>query len=361
MSVRKSISTLDYASARIRGHRARLFNQRDYDALLKVKTVAEVKEYLESTNYHDLLTRNALLYEGVELISKSVAQYLRDEYLFAQKFYTEKQDASIRVLGGMLDMADLLTVIRGKYAGASEAEITENFLGPGLCISQTALKTLAKQSSLDDVVSTALTLQIPFVEELRASAERFALSGILSDMEVSLDRAFYTWALAQLRGQSDKKTPARKYLVARIDAQNIMMLARFVKARDELPQDFTIGEFFIEGGDLFETVKKFEKGAQAQTIDDLPRFIPDAHFAQIIREQLPEITLSDSLTSLDKALVSDALQRAIDEGKREIDSVGVSVAYLLALEKEVKNIRLIAHAKSFALEADTVKKALISV
>lgn len=361
MKPRKNIATIDYANARVRSARARLLTARDYDELIASKSLRGVEEFLEKTKYRTFLTRYELLYTGSCAVGMAVSAYLRNEYLFCQKFYTERQSASIEVLAGLLDLADFKTVVRGKFAGTAQSEIQETFMGPGLCIERSALDVLAAQDSLEDVVTMALALHVPFAAALKVGTERFALRHLLSELEVELDRAFYQWACKKLAHESREKSPVLPYIEARIDVQNIMTLARFVVARDNLSEQFDVGVYYLEGGHIYATRKKFLKAARAMSLEELADLIPVPHYAHIVRQQLAEYQLSDSLASLDKALFGDAVSRAIKTGWHQIESVGVSAAYLMALEDEVKNIRLIAHAQAFKLAPQTVREALVGV
>ena len=361
MTPRKNISTLEYASARVRSHRARLFDEKMYADLLNADSLRALHELLESTKYRAVLSKHSLQTSGARAIGDAVADYLREEYFFCQRFYTDAQAVSIEVLSGALDIVDLKTVIRGKYAGSSYDDIIATFFGPGLCIERSALLLLAKQESLEDVVRMAVTLDIPFALAVKLGAERFAISNALSEVELSLDQAYFSWAFEKCSHQAERKTPIISYLQDRIDVQNIMTLARFVVAQKFAGEPPALATYYLAGGTVFPTLKKFEKAAQALSIDEFATFIKAPRFAHLVQSQLAEYNVSDSLASLDRTLNVDVVMHAITVGKREIENVGVSVAYLLALENEVKNIRLIAHAKAFKLHASVIRKELVGV
>lgn len=361
MTVRRNISTVEYASARVRSHRAKLFKAPLYDELLNAESLKAIQEILESTKYRKVLSKHTLKSSGARAIGDAVDEYLTEEYQFCRRFYTDSQAVSLEVLSGALDIVDLKTVIRGKYAGASYDEIVATFFGPGLCINRPTLLLLAKQESLEDVVLTATTLNIPFAAAIKLGAERFAISNALSEVELSLDQAYFSWAFEKCHRQKENETPIVSYLRDRVDVQNIMTVARFVVAQSFAGEPPALATYYLEGGVVFPTLKMFKKAAQASSIDELLTFIKVPRFAHLVQSQLAEYNISDSLASLDRILNVDVVMRAINAGKREIESIGVSVAYLLALENEVKNIRLIAHAKAFKLQAPTIRKELVGV
>lgn len=361
MTVRKNISTIEYANARIRGHRARLFDNAMYEDLLNAHTLDEVINILDATKYRALLSKEFLLHKGATAVGYAAAAYLCEEFRFCARFYTDQQERSIDVLAADLDVQDFKTVVRGKFAGASYDDIVEHFAGPGLCIPRSQLRVLARQKSLEDVVSTALSLKVPLAQELKVGAEQYAISEALIDFDMSLDQAYFAWARKQTEKMSPLSSPIRAYVEGRIDAQNIMTLARVVTAREASGLVHDVGRFYIPGGTVFSTLEVFLKASEVHGIEALSQRVKNPHFSRVIMQQSAEYHLSGSLVSLDHALRQHIRLAAISVGKMQINQVGVCVAYLLALENEVTNIRLIAHAKAFKVENADIKKELIGV
>lgn len=361
MNVRKNISTIEYANARIRGHRARLFDAALYEDLLNTHTLDEVINILDATKYRASLSKELLFHSGALAVGYAAAEYLSEEYRFCAKFYTYQQERSIDVLAADFDVQDFKTVIRGKFAGASYDDIVEHFAGSGLYISRAQLRSLARQKTLEDVVSTALALNIPFAIELKVGAEQYAISEALIDFDMSLDQAYFAWARKQTDHMSPMTSPIRAYVIGRIDAQNIMTLARIATTYEATVPVRDVERFYIPGGSVFSTLKEFLKASEVHGIEALSQRIKNPRFSRIIMQQSAEYHLSGSLVSLDHALLQHIRSAAISVGKMQIDQVGVCVAYLLALENEVTNVRLIAHAKAFNVENDDIKKELIGV
>ena len=361
MNVRKNISTIEYANARIRGHRAQLFDAAFYEGLLSTHSLQEVINILEGTKYRAVLSKNLLLHSGASAVGYAATAYFSEEFRFCAQFYTERQERSIEVLAADLDVQDFKTVVRGKFAGASYEDIVAHFAGPGLFIPRAQLRTLARQKSLEDVVTTALALMVPFAKELKVGAEQYAISEALIDFDMSLDHAYFDWARTRTEHLSSQSSPIRAYVIGRIDAQNIMTLARFATSKDATNTVRSIERFYIPGGSIFPTVKTFMKASDAQSLEELSQRIKSPRFARIIMQQSAEYHLSGSLVSLDHALRQQIRTAAISVGKMQIDSIGVCIAYLLALENEVTNIRLIAHAKAFNVENTDIKKELMGV
>lgn len=361
MMPQSSIANTEYANARVRAHRARLFATADYEAMLSAETLQDVMNYLDQSKYREMLSIFSLQYKGARAVGYAASEYLVREYLFCYKYYPPKKAVSIEVLAGLLDIRDFMTVLRGKHAGVSEGEILENFRGPGLCIPRASLRNLAQQETLEDVVATALALRVPFADALKEKTKSAAFVRTLSEVEINLDKAFYAWALKKLGSTRDVQASAKEYVLGRLDAQNVMTLVRFIVARREMGDDFEIAEYYVPGGAAFPTLKAFIKAAQSQSIDELAGHIRVARYARIVRNETVEIALSHSLSSLYKALFGACAERTITQGKRDIGGVGVSIAYLLALGNEAKNVRLIARAKSFGVGDDLLKKELIGV
>ena len=72
-------------------------------------------------------------------------------------------------------------------------------------------------------------------------------------------------------------------------------------------------------------------------------------------------SFSGSLADFDGTATAVTLRKAINVGKWDLHGIDVATAYLLALENEATNIRLIAHAVNFGIPDSYVERELIIV
>ncbi|MBK5211539.1 MAG: V-type ATPase subunit [Coriobacteriia bacterium] len=361
MISQSALSTIEYANARVRSHRARLFKQADYDDMMGQASLEQLRVYLGFTKYASDIEENSLTRTGASVVGFAVNSFLQNEFEWVSKFYTTAKRRLIDAIAGEWDFADLKTVVRGIYSGTSPEEIIASFSGAGIVISREALSMLAKQKSLQDAVALASTLNFPYANALRLGAERFAITEALVEFEASLDQAYFAWALGLLDHRRGRNSVVYTYIREKIDIRNIMTLARVIVSNETFGTRNEAARYFLIGGTAVTDAKMFARLAALPSLEDLARALGTIPLRKVIRSEIAEYLISDSLSELDRALNLYSLRKVVKIGHRDLAGVGLPIAYLLALENETIDIRIIAYAKAYGIPDSMIREEIALV
>lgn len=354
--------SIEYANSRVRGQRTKLISNDELQHLLDMGTVQEMITYLSGSKYDKYLSKSALTQEGASVVGMAAAEYLHETTRQTVNLYPPKSAQCLVVLAAQGDITDLKTLVRGKLAGTASDVLIDSFIGAGITIARKDLQLLATAPSLQDAIAMASALAMPYARAfregarlIRGSEER--LSDALAQFELVLDRTYYAWALDTLGGSGDKSDITYDYIRTNIDMGNIILAMRAVVAQIEVSD---VQTYFIEGGAAIDR-RKFIKLVKAQTIDELVELLRNTPYFRVLDKALSEYVLSNSLSAFDSELHLWLYKEMLQTGKRDYLGLGLPVAYLLALQAETTNLRIIAHAKEFSIAPDVIREELILV
>lgn len=360
MSNPRQPQTIEYANARIRGHRTKLFKLDALESLLKHESFESFLVALGGTKYKRALEQNLTLYKGATAVGKASSDYILSEFRFVDSLLDEKQGLSIRALGAYWDFNDFKLVMRGVHAGAARDDLIKAFVGPGVAISRENLTVLANQENLEDLVSLALVMGVPYFKGMPELNESHYIPEAFAELEAQLDKAFFNNVMEALKKGSENEL-IRRYFIGQINKRNLMMLARLIRADISFSDAQDAERYFLAGGTLISEVEQYFELSKLTGLDQLARALRDSREGKIMKAELGEYYLSDSLSSLDRALDTSILSELIGIGKRDLFGNGIALAYLLSLYNEIRNIRLVAHGKSFHIDAADIKKEFIVI
>lgn len=379
-------ASIDYANARVRARRAKLMRAADYEPLLGAPDLPSLLAELGRGKYADDIERSMLTLAGAPIVGRATGDYFARELALVLKLYDARDGRSLLAMAAMWDIEDLKTVVRSAYAGQPAAATIASFRGGGVTIGHDELAMLAREQSVEAVVAMASTLNLPYARALRDGAKRYAVSKTLSDFEAALDRQYAEWASAELDAVRGGGL-AGDYLRRVVDVRNIMTAMRWLAAGGvgmaggaasaaagrgaargrEQAADISVGlhgdtrdfvkGYFLPGGAEVD-ISRFRRMLAAGSIEGAIPVLAATPYARILRSVFSEYALSGSLAEYDRALSQRLMSDTVRTGKRDLLGMGVPVAYLLALEAEVANLRVIAHGKAFGIPNDMLGKEL---
>jgi V/A-type H+-transporting ATPase subunit C len=347
MSSRAGSSNSEYVNARVRSRRSRLYDEEAYRRLLRM-TPAEIARDMEEGTYEKEINDLGSRFGGVDLIEYALNQNL------AQQFedilgWAEGQlyDLLVRYLR-KFDAWNVKTLLRGVYSDTDPEEVRVDLIRAGE-LDPTRLDRLAESSSIEEIVE-GLSGTI-FGEALAEAYEDYEAEGVLIPLENAVDRAYYELLTADIRGGPELEE-YREYLRAEIDFRNAINALRLARSGTDLDP----AEYFIEGGDLFSEA---DIQRLAGDLDELASYIRDSRYGDELSEALDELETADSLIGFERAMEAAQLEYAGSLGHVYPLSVTPIVAYILAKEREVDNIRAIARGKEAGLDEDEIERELV--
>ncbi len=342
-------SNYEYVNARVKSRRATLFSGEDYQKLLRMGP-GEISRFMEETEYETEINALGSRYRGVDLIEyalhANLAKHFDDLLQWADgRLY----DLIARYLR-KFDSWNAKTVIRGIYSDADRDLVEADLIRAGE-FSDRFLEQLLDATSIEEVVNLLSdTLFGDAVEEAYQDHEE---TGLLVPLENAIDRAYYEGLMDGIIVGPDRGTDLYvNFLQAEIDFRNIRNVLRASRSG----ADINPSKYYISGGRLFDASALEQL---AGNTDELIAQLRNSRYGDQLDEALDELERADTLIgfehALDKALLeySDHLSHVFPL------SVCPVLAYVLAKQREVDNIRAIARGREAGLRENQIEEELV--
>jgi V/A-type H+-transporting ATPase subunit C len=341
----------EYVVARVRHRRASLFGDDEYRKLLRMGT-GEIARFMEESVYEDAVNALGSRHSGVDLVEYALNEALAETFDDLLRWSEGRLYEQVARYLRKFDAWNVKTVLRGRYSGATDDEIRTDLIDAGE-FDATLLDRLVSAENAEAVVDLLEgTMFGPYLEPAFADYEG---TGTLVPLENAVDRAYYENLVPETVGDSDSPEALyAEFLRAEIDfrnAQNALRLARS-------GADVDPGEYFIEGGTLFS---RSEMSQLVGNRSELVTRIRESKYGDELSTALDELETADSLIGFEHAL-----DRALLEYSDHLSyvyplSVCPVLAFILAKEREVDNIRAIARGREAGLSEDEIQEELVTL
>ncbi|MFC7081790.1 V-type ATP synthase subunit C [Halorussus caseinilyticus] len=351
MSVKETdgTSNYEYVTARVQARRAALFSDEDYRKLVRMGP-SEIARYMEETEYESEVNALGSRYDGVDLIehalNRNLAKHFNDLLRWADGQLYEFIARYLR----KFDAWNVKTVIRGIYSDSESEAIEEDLIYAGE-LDRQFLDRLVESSSIEDVVE--MLDRTRYGDALAAAYEDYEESGVLIPLENAVDRTYYEGLMSGVTETDDRATQLYvEFLQAEIDFRNARNALRIARTGADLDP----ADYFIEGGQLF---RASELSQLSTSVDELATFIRDSTYGDDLSEALDELERAESLIGFEHALDAALLKYSDHLSHVFPLSVCPVLAYVLAKEREVDNIRAIARGREAGLSESEIESELV--
>lgn len=343
----------EYVVARVRSRRAKLFDADDYRKLLRMGT-GEIARFMEETEYETEMNELGSRESGVDLVeyalTRNQAKHFEDLLRWSEG---ELYDYVVRYLR-KFDAWNVKTVLRGHYSAAERGAVEADLIRAGE-FSEAQLDRLLAAESIEAVVD-ALADTI-FEAELATAFEDYEETGTLVPLENAADRAFYETLLAGLPDPDTVESNSAvglylEFLRAEIDFRNLRNAVRIAYSGADLDPS----EYYIEGGRLFE---RDEVRQLADDLDQLVEHLRESAYGDDLDAAIDALTGAENLIEFSNALDAALMEYGDRLSKRYQISVCPVLAYVLAKEREVSNVRAIARGREAGLDPEEIESELV--
>jgi V/A-type H+-transporting ATPase subunit C len=351
MSVRETegTSNYEYVTARVRKRRALLFDEEDYRKLLRMGP-SEIARYMEETEYETEINALGSRYDGVDLIEYALNRNLAKHFDDLLRWADGRLYAMLARYVRKFDAWNVKTVIRGIYSNADADTIQSDFIRAGE-FDDRFLDRLTEAGSIEEVVEILDNTR--YGDSLADAYADYEATGTLVPLENAVDRAYYEGLMAGVEGEQDRATELYvEFLQAEIDFRNVRNALRIAQSG----ADIDPSEYFIEGGRLFDAA---ELSQLATSRDELVARIRDSTYGEDLADALDELERADSLIGFEHALDAALLEYSDHLSHVFPLSVCPVLAYVLAKEREVENIRAVARGREAGLSQDEIENELV--
>ncbi|NHN60832.1 MULTISPECIES: V-type ATP synthase subunit C [Halorussus] len=342
-------SNYEYVTARVQARRAALFDDEDYRKLVRMGP-GEIARYMEETEYETEINALGSRYDGVDLIehalNRNLAKHFNDLLRWADGRLYEFIARYLR----KFDAWNVKTVVRGLYSDAAPEDIREDLIYAGE-LDRDFLDRLSEVGTIEDAVE--LLDRTRYGEVLEAAYDDYEATGVLIPLENAVDRTYYEGLMSGVTETDDRATQLYvEFLQAEIDFRNARNALRIARSGADLDP----ADYFIEGGTLF---RASELSQLSTSVDELTAFIRESTYGDDLSAALDELERADSLIGFEHALDAALLEYSDHLSHVFPLSVCPVLAYVLAKEREVDNIRAIARGREAGLSEDEIESELV--
>lgn len=347
----------DYANARLRAARSRLFDARAYDEFLALTRVDDLISRLAHSDYEDAIKAALARYEGVRVVMEACRTHPARRLREMRAWFDEEGARLVGVLLARWDLYNLKTILRGQNASVRPEEILEA-LSPAGELDESALRTLVSQPDPGATLDLLSMWNAGYARAMRMAYADFLTTRDWSAFEMALDAIFYRHMFSALQRDGENAEAVRTFLAREIDTVNVMTALRL---REAMPPNTEGGG---EGAGA-QDAGRFPGGGTivAEWLVNLTRIASDEEALGLLRATPMGAALA-GIETLDIPRIQRALERAflqfgLDFFKRDPLSIATAIGFIAALSIEVRNLRILAQGLALNLDKQELRQELM--
>jgi V/A-type H+/Na+-transporting ATPase subunit C len=352
-----------YGNTRLRARKRELFGASQYEALVG-RDLESLLEGLVPTVYRTEIEAE-LAVAGRRAVEAALTRHLARELGELRHFYEGRSRALVDLLLSRFDLANLLALIRGLARGRSAEEVLANIvpLGP---LGDAAAREIARQPELARAVDLLVSWRLPDPTSARALADawpEYQRTEDLAALEHALT-AIDARRLDQALQPGRRDTDSLRELIAREqDAVNVLLVLRLRFALQlaeltDLPPSPGEGRFLAGGTIRAEPLE--EALRQPTRKEAVAKLAAAAARRKDWQAPLQRIAGGGDLPTLQRELEASRVRWAVGLFFRgDPLSMDVPIAFAVAKNNEVRNLRLLAESASGGVSPAVIRARLI--
>jgi V/A-type H+/Na+-transporting ATPase subunit C len=331
-----------YITGRVRAMKTKLVPNEMYPRMLSMD-ISEIARYLEETQYKDEIDALSKDYSGAELIEHATFANLAKTYSKLLDVSIDEPQFLILEYLRRWDIWNIKTILRGKFYGASDAEIMK-YIVPAGELNLELLEGLAKKASIQEVISSFEGTD--FSEALSKYDGKS-----LASVENALDKLYYYRMERAVGGTlSVGGGLLLKYVRREIDMRNLITLFRMNKAGIDAA---IVQENLIPGGKLGDELSRLA----GQSFPEFLRSLEGYPFWSSISDiATPNL---DAVSRVEARLRAYLVRYAWALSNYHPLSILPVLGYIVSKDTEVANIRKIVRGKEAGLPPELVEEQVV--
>lgn len=358
-----SAADFAYGNTRLRARKGELLRPEAYEALLG-RDVDAILELLADTSYRAEIEAALTFAEGTRALYVALGRHLARTLDELRAFYEGSTRELVDLLLSRFDLRNLLALLRGRARGKPPEQVLANVVPLG-ALGGPAGQEIARQPELARVVDLLVSWRLPDPHAARALARawpEYERTEDLAALEHTLTARHAHRLEEALRAQGTAADPLRELVARERDAVNVLVVLRlrFALQLDELtalPPAPGAGRFLV-GGTIPEDA--LEDALRQPTRPEAVEKLVEAARRADWRAPLRRIASGGDLPTLQRELESSRVRWAVGLFLRG-DPLGfdVPIAYTVAKENEVRNLRMLGEGAAGGLSVATLRAQLI--
>jgi vacuolar-type H+-ATPase subunit C/Vma6 len=329
----------EYATTRVKGMKSKLLSETKLRELLEVKSISEMIELLEETEYKDDFVLQSAKYKGMELVMRALHENFKRRLQKLTKINPEAGRAALKLLLQEYEIQNINTLFAVKTTG--------------LEVSDTDLIVIDKES--DRLISKLKAAKsVPDLLKVLSHTEYSkAIRRVEKEYEKIQDFRVITRAINAYYYEKLQKLPHEdddllfKLINERNAVKNLMILLRVKKANPSADAK----EYFIRKDRFTYELNKLND--YDKILESVGQKMP------ALAQSIGECQKSNSLVPLEIAMEKEFVKKVLRWLKLAVLDFAVVLGYLYLKELEVAAIRKIAYAKHYGF-TDDLKKMIYS-
>ena len=331
-----------YITGRVRAMKTKLIPHEMYQRMLGMD-IPEITRYLEETQYKEEIDLMAKDHSGAELVEFATFANLAKTYRKLLDVSIDEPQFLILEYLRRWDIWNIKTILRGKFYGASEEEITK-YLVPAGELDMEFLEGLVKKERVEEVISA-----FDGTDYYEALAHYDGQ--MLSSVENALYKLYYFRMERAVGGTlSVGGGLLLKYVRKEIDVKNLVTLFRMNKAGIDAS---VIQDNLIPGGKLHEELSRMA----GQSYNEFVRGLEGYPFWSAISDVAAE---GGSVSRIEARLRAYLVRYAWALSNYHPLSILPVLGYIVSKDTEVSNIRKIVRGKEAGLPAELIEEQVVA-
>ena len=182
----RAVRVSPYTYTRVKAMKAKLLGKEDYQKFLKMSQ-EEIARYLQETEYNKEITELAMKFSGTNLIEYGLNRNLENTFSKIWKIALRQTKEQIGLYLRRYDIANIKTILRGKYAKVPNEKIINELVVSGE-LSRNFFELVIKES-------TNLESAIEYFKRTEYYPVLKKFSNNLTKLEDELDKLYFSMAL----------------------------------------------------------------------------------------------------------------------------------------------------------------------
>jgi vacuolar-type H+-ATPase subunit C/Vma6 len=363
MSILSPSADFVYGNTRLRARKAELLDADEYEALLG-RDLEGIFEALAGTAYRPEIEAVLAVSGDRRALHEALRRHLARALAEQRRFYDGRAGELLDLLLSRFDLHNLLALLRGRVREQPPEQILANIFPLGQ-LGDAAAHEIARQPETARAVDLLVSWRLPDPDTARALAgawPEYERTEDLRALEHAL-RARHALRLEQdLHAAGPDAEPLRELVAREHDAVNLLIVLRLrfalqLDELSELPTAPAAGRFLAGGRIDFEALETaLRQPTRAEAVSKLV----EAARREDWRAPLERIAAGGDLPTLQRELEASRVRWAVGLFLRG-DPLGldIPIAYMVAKENEVRNLRLLGEGAAGGLPAAAVRAQLI--
>ncbi len=351
------MTALDYGNARLRVRSSRFLGVEDYRDLLGSSSIEGVLGKLANGPYGSAVEQALGRHQGLSGLDDSVRLRLSTELSDVVSFYDGDVESQLRLYEARWDIRNLRILLRSLSRGPVGDAGTPLLVSTEM-LDTAALDELASQRDVRSAVDLISLWRVPSPavgRHLRRALPRFSETRDVSVLEAALDAALVEMTVVATTG-SQQDGPVVTRMRRDIDRINLMacLRTRSIDEREEAHLEWVP----LDGGNVTESgwlaaCAAADREAVLTTLDGR---VPSSWRSALIawRDR-------GDLAALESGLDDAEARAARAMFRRDPLGIETPLAYIMILEAEAMNLRLIGRAIVHGIPRDEALASLVGV